>query len=174
MPRYSVVNEGISRNQILTSFPGRPAENQRGIDRFARDVLGRPNVKVVVIDLGVNDVLHDAAADRILTGLRTLVRQAHAHGIKVVGATLMPFGGHPRYSAARRPYDRRSTRGSGAARSTTPSSTSTRRCATRTPRADTPPSTTRGDHLHPSDRGYRRMADTIDLTDLKGAVPARL
>jgi lysophospholipase L1-like esterase len=31
-----------------------------------------------------------------------------------------------------------------------------------------------GDHLHPSDRGYRKMAHTIDLSDLEGAVPAEL
>ena len=32
----------------------------------------------------------------------------------------------------------------------------------------------RADHLHPNDRGYRKMARTIDLGDLKGAVPAQL
>jgi len=31
-----------------------------------------------------------------------------------------------------------------------------------------------GDHLHPSDRGYRKMADVFDLGDLKGAAPAEL
>jgi lysophospholipase L1-like esterase len=31
-----------------------------------------------------------------------------------------------------------------------------------------------GDHLHPSDKGYRRMGDVFDLTDLKGTAPAQL
>ncbi|MFE2421483.1 SGNH/GDSL hydrolase family protein [Streptomyces hokutonensis] len=174
VPRYSVVNAGISRNRILTSFPGRPAENQRGIDRFARDVLGRPNVKVVVIDLGVNDVLHDAAADRILTGLRTLVRQAHAHGVKVVGATLMPFGGHPRYSAAHEAVRQKVNAGirSGKVYDAVVDFDKALRDPY-DPRRYAPEYDS-GDHLHPSDRGYREMADTIDLTDLKGAAPARL
>ncbi|MEV6485051.1 SGNH/GDSL hydrolase family protein [Streptomyces sp. NPDC051576] len=174
VPRYSVVNEGISGNQILTSLAGRPAENQSGLDRFARDVLGRPHVKVVVIDLGVNDVMHGADADRVLAGLRTLVRQAHAHGIKVIGATLMPFGGHPRYSATRE-----------AARQQVNAAIRSGKVydavvdfdkALRDPYAPRrlAPEYDCGDHLHPNDRGYRKMARTIDLGDLKGAVPAQL
>ncbi|WOX09959.1 SGNH/GDSL hydrolase family protein [Streptomyces sp. N50] len=174
VPRYSVVNEGISGNQILTSLAGRPAENQSGLVRFGRDVLGRPNVKAVVIDLGVNDVLHGATADRVLTGLRTLVRQAHAHGIKVIGATLMPFGGHPRYSAGRNEVRRQVN---AAIRSGTVYD-----AVVDFDKALRDPYDPRrfaseydsGDHLHPSDRGYRRMAATIDLADLKGAVPAQL
>ncbi|MFF5300675.1 SGNH/GDSL hydrolase family protein [Streptomyces sp. NPDC013161] len=174
VPRYSVVNEGISGNQILTSLAGRPAENQSGLVRFGRDVLGRPNVKAVVIDLGVNDVLHGATADRVLTGLRTLVRQAHARGIKVIGATLMPFGGHPRYSAGRNAVRQQVN---AAIRSgTVYDAVADFDKALRDPydprrfasEYDS------GDHLHPSDRGYRKMAATIGLADLKGAVPAQL
>ncbi|MFG2134124.1 SGNH/GDSL hydrolase family protein [Streptomyces sp. NPDC048751] len=176
-PRYSVVNEGISGNQVLADGRGRPAENPSGLKRFSRDVLARTNVKVVVIDLGVNDILRNprlADPDRILTGLRHLVGQAHARGIKVVGATLMPFQGHRGYTPAREavrqeinaeirsgdvfdavadfdkalrdPYDPRRFR----------------------PEYDS------GDHLHPSDRGYARMAEVFNLTALKGAAPAEL
>lgn len=31
-----------------------------------------------------------------------------------------------------------------------------------------------GDHLHPSDKGYARMAAVFDLEELKGAAPAQL
>lgn len=174
VPRYSVVNEGVSGNQILASLDGTPAINQSGLVRFGRDVLGRPNVKVVVIDLGVNDVLHGAAADRIVTGLRTLVRQAHARGIKVIGATLMPFGGHPRYSAGRNAVRQQVN---AVIRSGTVYD-----AVVDFDKALRDPYDPRrfaseydsGDHLHPSDRGYRKMAATIDLADLKGAVPAQL
>ncbi|MEV5550968.1 SGNH/GDSL hydrolase family protein [Streptomyces sp. NPDC052309] len=177
VPRYSVVNQGISGNRVLTGGRGRPADNPSGLTRFARDVLGRPNVRAVVICLGVNDVLHSpelADRDAILDGLRTMVDQAHARGLKVVGATLMPFGRHRGYTDAREtmrqeinaeiragrvfdavvdfdkalrdPYDPRRLR-------------SEYDC---------------GDHLHPSDKGYERMARALDLDDLKGAAPARL
>jgi lysophospholipase L1-like esterase len=174
VPRYSVVNEGISGNQVLASQAGRPAENQNGPARFTRDVVGRPNVKVVVVDLGVNDVLHGAAADRVLTGLRALVRQAHAHGIKVIGATLMPFGGYPRYSAARDAV--RQKVNAGIRSGTVYDAVVDFDKALRDPYAPRRLASDYdcGDHLHPSDRGYRKMAHTIDLSDLEGAVPAEL
>jgi lysophospholipase L1-like esterase len=177
VPRYSVVNQGISGNRVLTDGLGRPADNPSGLNRFGRDVLDRTNVKVVVIDLGVNDILRNpqlADPNAILDGLRTMVRQAHSRGLKVVGATLMPFGGHRGYTperenvrqminaairsgsvfdavadfdkAVRDPYDPRKLR------------------------ADYDS----GDHLHPSDKGYARMAEVFSLTDLKGAAPAEL
>ncbi|CCK29775.1 secreted protein [Streptomyces davaonensis JCM 4913] len=177
LPRYSVVNQGISGNRILTGGLGRPADNPSGLDRFGRDVLNVTNVKVVVIVLGVNDILRDpqlADPNRILGGLRTLVGQAHARGVKVIGATLMPFGGHRGYTderegvrqqinseiragkvfdavadfdeALRDPYNPRKLR----------------------------PDYDSGDHLHMSDRGYEQMAEAVDLKSLKGAAPARL
>ncbi|MFD8393604.1 SGNH/GDSL hydrolase family protein [Streptomyces sp. NPDC059680] len=172
VPRYSVVNEGISGNQVLADGLGRPAENQSGLGRFARDALTHPNVKAVVIDLGVNDILRNprlADPGKIVTGLRTLVREAHARGLKVVGATLMPYQGHRGWTPAREavrqqvnteiraggvydavidfdkalrdPYDPRRLR----------------------------PDYDSGDHLHPSDLGFARMAGVFDLNTLKGA-----
>ncbi|MDT0613001.1 SGNH/GDSL hydrolase family protein [Streptomyces lancefieldiae] len=176
-PRYSVVNEGISGNRILTGRTGRPADNPSALSRFPRDVLGRTNVKVVVIALGVNDVLHSpelADRDGVLAGLRTMADQARARGLKVVGATITPFGGHDGYTRARErmrqeineeirsgrvfdavvdfdkalrdPYDPRRLRS----------------------HYDS------GDHLHPSDKGYARMGRTLDLDDLKGAARVQL
>ncbi|MER6981093.1 GDSL-type esterase/lipase family protein, partial [Streptomyces carpinensis] len=101
VPRYSVVNEGISGNQVLADGLGRPADNPSGLHRFSRDVLDRTNVKVVVVDLGINDILRNRRTPepaKIVNGLRSLVRQAHARGLKVVGATLMPAAGHPGWS----------------------------------------------------------------------------
>ncbi|MGX1475024.1 UNVERIFIED_CONTAM: lysophospholipase L1-like esterase [Streptomyces canus] len=177
LPRYSVVNAGIGGNQVLSDARGRPLENQAGIRRFRRDVLDRPNVKIVVIDLGINDILRTPGTvdpQKILTGLRVLVRQAHARGIKVVGATLMPVGRRTTMTEAREgvrqtinaeirsgrvydavvdfdkalrdPYDPRRLRAMYDS----------------------------GDRLHPNDDGYERMADTFDLDYLKGSTAARL
>ncbi|MBA2949720.1 SGNH/GDSL hydrolase family protein [Streptomyces himalayensis] len=181
-PRYSVVNEGISGNRILTDGLGRPkgtwpAINPSGLARFDRDVLSRTGVKAVVIVLGVNDILrtpHQTDPDKITDGLRELTRQAHSRGLRVIGATLMPFQGHRGYlpglenvrqavnaqirsgnvfdevvdfdKALRDPYNPRMLR----------------------------PDYDSGDHLHPSDAGYRRMAETFNLSHLKGSAPAEL
>ncbi|MFC8421394.1 SGNH/GDSL hydrolase family protein [Streptomyces sp. NPDC057236] len=177
VPRYSVVNEGISGNRVLADGLGRPAENASGLNRFERDALGRTNVEVVVVALGINDILRrpgTADPDAIVAGLEELVSRGHARGMKVVGATLMPFRGHRGYTDAREvvrqrinaeirsgrvfdavvdfdealrdPYDPRRFRSEYDS----------------------------GDHLHPSDRGYTRMAEVFDLDDLKGGAPARL
>ncbi|WDV53489.1 SGNH/GDSL hydrolase family protein [Streptomyces coeruleorubidus] len=177
LPRYSVVNQGISGNRVLTDGLGRPADNPSGLNRFARDVLERTNVKVVVIDLGVNDILRNprlADPNAILGGLRTMVGQAHARGLKVVGATLMPFGGHRGYSDAREAVRQQINAEIRAGRVFDAVVDFDK--ALRDPydprrlRSDYDS----GDHLHPSDKGYARMAEAFDLESLKGSVPAEL
>ncbi|AZQ35033.1 SGNH/GDSL hydrolase family protein [Streptomyces cyaneochromogenes] len=177
VPRYSVVNQGISGNQILASGSGRPADNQAGVGRFHRDVLSRTNVKVVVIDLGVNDILRNpnlADPDRILDGLRTLVRQAHARGLKVIGATLMPFQGHRGYTDARENVRQQINSEIRAGRVFDAVADFDE--AVRDPYNPRKfrPDYDSGDHLHPSDKGYEQMANSFDLDDLKGAAPAEL
>ncbi|MET9135339.1 SGNH/GDSL hydrolase family protein [Streptomyces parvulus] len=173
-PRYSVVNQGISGNRVLTSREGRPADNPSALSRFDRDVLQRTNVKVVVIVLGVNDILHSPAlADRdsILAGLRTLTDRAHARGLKVVGATIMPFGGYRAYTPEREAM-RQEINGeirSGRVFDEVVDFDKALRDAydPRRLRGDYDS----GDHLHPGDKGYARMGQVLDLDDLKGAVP---
>ncbi|ANJ07716.1 SGNH/GDSL hydrolase family protein [Streptomyces sp. BPPL-273] len=173
-PRYSVVNQGISGNRILTSREGRPADNPSALSRFDRDVLQRTNVKVVVIVLGVNDILHSpelADRDSILAGLRTLTDRAHARGLKVVGATIMPFGGYRAYTPEREAM-RQEINGeirSGRVFDEVVDFDKALRDAydPRRLRGDYDS----GDHLHPGDKGYARMGQVLDLDDLKGAVP---
>ncbi|MGN9816149.1 SGNH/GDSL hydrolase family protein [Streptomyces sp. SD11] len=176
-PRYSVVNQGISGNRVLASGLGRPAENPSGLVRFDRDVLGRTNVKAVVVALGVNDILrtpHQTDASRITAGLRELKRLAHARGLRVVGATLMPFQGHRGY----RPHleDTRQAVNAQIRSGKVFDDYADFDKALRDPynprrlRSDYDS----GDHLHPSDKGYKRMAEIFDLNTLKGAAPAQL
>jgi lysophospholipase L1-like esterase len=176
LPRYSVVNAGIGGNRVLADARGR-MENQAGIRRFRRDVLDRPNVKIVVIDLGINDILRTPGtvdAGKLLTGLRDLVHQAHARGIKVVGATLMPVGTRATWTEAREGV--RQTVNAEIRAGKVYDAVIDFDKALRDPynplglRAmyDS------GDRLHPNDKGYERMADTFDLAYLKGSTAARL
>ncbi|MFJ7963389.1 SGNH/GDSL hydrolase family protein [Streptomyces sp. NPDC096324] len=176
-PRYSVVNQGISGNQVLAAGLGRPADNPSGLSRFGRDVLDRTNVRAVVIDLGVNDILrnpHQVDPTTVTDGLRTLVRQAHARGLRVVGATLMPFEGHRGYTDAREAV--RQAVNAEIRAGKVYDAVVDFDAALRDPydprrlRTDYDS----GDHLHPSDEGFRRMAEVFDLKELKGAVPAEL
>ncbi|MGW2492509.1 SGNH/GDSL hydrolase family protein [Streptomyces sp. NPDC001606] len=177
LPRYSVVNEGISGNEVLTDGLGRPAENQSGLGRFGRDVLSRTGVRVVVVDLGVNDILRHRtppAPDRVTAGLRTLVREAHARGLKVVGATLMPVEGHRGWTPAKeavRQQVNAEIRAGGVYDAVVDFDQ-----ALRDPYAPhrLRPAYDSGDHLHPSDLGFATMAQVFNLNLLKNAGQAEL
>ncbi|WP_371538075.1 SGNH/GDSL hydrolase family protein [Streptomyces sp. NBC_00466] len=167
---YGVLNEGISGNRVLL-----PGKGQSGLDRFDRDVLARSGVKSVVIELGINDVLrlpHNLSAPQITDGLRKLAQEARARGLHVVGATLMPFGGHigvtPRLEAVRQQVNA-TIRAGGVFDSVVDFDK-----ALRDPYVPSRlrPGYDSGDHLHPSDAGYRRMALTLDLDALARSAPA--
>ncbi|MGW1075630.1 SGNH/GDSL hydrolase family protein [Streptomyces sp. NPDC002537] len=177
-PRYSVLNEGISGNRILLGNSGPPpVNNPSGLDRFERDVLSRSGVRVVVMMLGVNDILRRPQVDdpqRILTGLRTLVERAHARGLRVVGSTLTPFGGHVG-AVEQQEVTRQGVNEvirSGQVFDDVVDFDRTLRDP------DDPerllPAYNSGDWLHPNDAGYRAMADTVDLNALKGAAVTAL
>jgi lysophospholipase L1-like esterase len=101
------------------------------------------------------------AAD-LIAGHRQLIEQAHARGLKICGATLTPFWGAAYYTEVREGSARRSTSGSGATRLTTASSTSTKRRDPSDPKKFLAAYDS-CDYLHPSDAGYKAMADAIDL-----------
>ncbi|MDO0927536.1 SGNH/GDSL hydrolase family protein [Streptomyces sp. TG1A-8] len=177
LPRYGIVNEGISGNQVLADGPGRPAENPSGLDRFGRDVLSRTNVRAVVIDLGINDILrnpHLADPDEITDGLRTLVRQAHARGLRVVGATLMPCRGHLRWTPAREAVRRQVNAQIRAGRVYDTVVDFDKALRDPYDPSRLRPAYDSGDHLHPSDPGFARMGEVFDLGTLKGAGQAEL
>lgn len=95
-PKASVLNEGISGNQVLQDGAGVSA-----LARFDRDVLSRPNVRWIVLLEGINDInihgqIEGAEALRagdLIAGYQQLIARAHMHNIKVMGATLTPEEG---------------------------------------------------------------------------------
>ncbi|MFD7918353.1 SGNH/GDSL hydrolase family protein [Streptomyces sp. NPDC059740] len=97
-----VVNAGIGGNLLLNDSAW---YGPRGTGRFARDVLQQPGTGTAVVLEGVNDIGFSETADQptykpdtpvsaasLEAGYRHLIERAHAAGVKVVGATLLPFG----------------------------------------------------------------------------------
>jgi lysophospholipase L1-like esterase len=96
-PPVAVLNEGISRAKILSDRMGVNA-----LARFDTDVLSQPKADTVILMMGINDVgwpasglaAHDPepTAEAIIAGYKQLIARAHAHGMRILGATLTPFG----------------------------------------------------------------------------------
>lgn len=170
-PRYGVLNQGISGNRILLGGQGTsPANNPSALERFDRDVLSRAGVRVVVVELGVNDILRrpkQTDPARIAAGLRQLVARAHARGVRVVGSTLTPISGHkgvvPEQEVVRQGVNTE-IRAGGVFDHVVDFDRALRDPANP---QQLLPAYDCGDHLHPSDAGYRAMADALDLDGLK-------
>lgn len=172
----AVVNQGIGGNRVL--HDGRGA---KALARFDRDVLSVPNVSHVIFLEGINDIGWPdspiASADEAVTAeqlfdaYRQLVERAHLRGIKVIGATLMPFEDtfagvslHAFYNPEKEKV--RVAVNDWIRSSNVFDGVIDFDAVTRDPQH---PSRIRteydgGDHLHPNDRGYKAMADAIDLT----------
>ncbi|GAA1931058.1 SGNH/GDSL hydrolase family protein [Nocardioides lentus] len=164
--RCGVVNAGIGGNRLLS---GSGISGDALVDRFARDVLDVPGVRTVVVLAGINDI--GAAGDdldpaALMAGHRALVDAAHEAGVRVVGATLLPYGGAG-YATVGGERTRRAVN-RWLMTSGTHDAVVDLDAAVRDP--DRPyrlwPSYDSGDHLHPDDAGYGAMADAVDLTSI--------
>ena len=92
----AVVNAGISGARLLNAKMG-----ENAMARFSRDVLSVPNVRAVVVLIGINDIAwpgqsfdpagHFLTKEELIAGYCQLIAIAHAHNLRVVGATLTPF-----------------------------------------------------------------------------------
>ncbi len=166
----AVLNHGIGGNRLL-----RDGKGPNALARFERDVLAQPGVEWLIVLEGINDIGTAAAArkrgeagataDDLIAAYEQIVRRAHGHGLRVYGATILPFEGFSAYFTPEAETDRRKVndwiRTSGVFDAVIDFD-----AVTRSP--DVPsrlaPAVDGGDHLHPSAAGYRVMADAIDLS----------
>jgi lysophospholipase L1-like esterase len=162
-----VVNEGISGNRILHDNAGPNA-----LSRLDRDVLATPAVRFMTVLLGINDIgfggfipAEAVTADDIIGGYRQLIARAHSRGISIYGATLTPFDnvGSPYFSAAHEVQ--RQTVNAWIRTSGEFDAVIDFDEVVRDPNNPSKllPAFDSGDHLHPSDAGYKAMADSINL-----------
>ena len=163
-----VLNEGIGGNRILHDNAGPSA-----LARFDRDVIAQAGVKYVIILEAINDIGHAydskrpydvVSADDLITGYKQMAERAHMHGIKVYFATLTPYAGagymSPAGEEVRQALNRwiRSTHDSDGFIDFEKVTADPAHPDTFLPAYD------HGDHLHPSDPGYKAMGDAIDLS----------
>ena len=130
--------------------------------------LSKDKIKVLFLE-GINDIGNQARVNTGLTsadliaGLRQIVDRAHLAGLKVIGCTLTPYQGAGYYSDAgevMREAENEFIRRSGVFDAVVDFD-----AAVHDPTNPTRYRTEMqsGDNLHPSDAGYKAMADAIDL-----------
>ncbi|MEE3624306.1 SGNH/GDSL hydrolase family protein [Nitrospirillum sp. BR 11752] len=165
-----IANAGIGGNRVLRGEVGPSA-----LARFDRDVLAVPGVTDVILLEGINDLglsglptLRTSAthpvvtAEDIIAGYRQLIDRARARHLRVHGATLTPAIGatFPGYATPEKDAVRQKInawiRTSGAFDDVIDFDAAVRDPAH--PERIRPDYDC-GDHLHPSDAGYRAMAE---------------
>ena len=156
----SVINMGIGSNRFVSADQAGPA----GSKRLDDDVLARPNVTHLIIMEGINDISYEQVKpEALIDAYKAAIAKAHAKGIKVFLATLLPI--------------QNSTKD-------TPANLATQQAVNRWIRAgegfdgvidfekvvQDPANPLRirrdltgGDFVHPNSAGYKAMADSIDL-----------
>ncbi|MEU9113445.1 SGNH/GDSL hydrolase family protein [Streptomyces sp. NPDC048483] len=177
-PRYGVLNQGISGNRLLVNGSRfSPNNGPSVLTRLDRDALSRTGVKAVVVEIGLNDLFKSPRQwdpRKIVAGMRAIVHEAHDRGLRVTGSTLTPFGGHRGYSTRMNQVREQVNRiiRSGAVYDEVVDWDKTLRDPAAPVRLR--PVYDSGDHLHPSDEGFRAMAHALNLDHLKRSAPAEL
>ena len=167
----AVMNQGLGGNRILHDVRG-----ESGLRRFDRDVLAQPGVTHTVIMLGTNDLRNrqgkpdeeQVSALQMIAGLKQFAVRGHARRVKVILGTLTPFENetflpgawNPKREAVRQAVNEwlRKTDVFDAIVDFDRALADPDHPTRMLPIYDC------GDHLHPSDRGYRAMGDAIDLS----------
>ncbi|WP_194270637.1 SGNH/GDSL hydrolase family protein [Glaciimonas soli] len=173
-----VANSGIAGNRLLRDADD-PFRGYSVLHRLDRDVLDKPGVRWVILDIGINDIGAStvlgkadaqASARQIIDGMKELIARAHAKNINVIGATLTPCAGvdfgsgkHSYYSVAGETkrktinYWIRNAHAFDGVVDFDKILRDPKRLDHINPTFDS------GDHLHPNDAGYKAMADAVDL-----------
>ena len=165
--KMGILNAGIGGNRVLSE--GTYGAGINALARFDIDVLSQTGVTHVIVMEGINDIGNarqnpTPTAEDLIAAHKQLIARAHAKGVKVLGATLTPFWGAAYYTdvgEAKRQAVNDWIRTGKAYDGVIDFDKATR-----------DPSDSKKlmaaydscDHLHPSDAGYKAMAEAIDLS----------
>jgi len=171
-----VVDEGIGGNRVLSDPP---CCGVSAVSRFKRDVAGRAGAREVILLEGINDIGQvrttgparaphtKVSAAQIIAGDEEIIREAHAAGLAIIGATMTPFGGSQHWTVAGE-ITREEVNDwiltSGAFDGVIDFA---RVVADPADPEVLNPAYDSGDHLHPNGAGYQAMANAISLAMLR-------
>lgn len=171
----SVLNAGIGGNRVLTSSP---CWGENALARLGRDVLAQAGIRNVILFEGTNDIGQPdtpgagtnpcmsrtpVTADDLIAGYKQIITRAHARGLKIFGATILPyqgFGGWTAQGETKRVAVNQWIRTAGAFDGVIDFDSALRDPASPARMAAQFDS---GDHLHPGPAGHQAMANAVDI-----------
>lgn len=164
-----VISAGIGGNRIVS-----PGWGPSALARLDRDVFAVPGVEYAIVLEGINDIgnsdkppappdVSPLNADALIAGLAQIGARARARGLKVYVGTILPFRGAFYFSDDKEKIRLEVNawiRGSSAFDGVIDFENAMKDPA----RPDAlNPAYDSGDHLHPSEAGYKAMAEAIPL-----------
>ncbi|KAK4162136.1 SGNH hydrolase-type esterase domain-containing protein [Cladorrhinum sp. PSN259] len=164
----SILNQAAGGNRVLADGLGPNA-----LGRIGRDVISHHGVKYAILFEGVNDIgtassdasAQTAVGDRLISAYDQIVTRLHGHGIAVFGATITPMSGPGQaYGEGARESTRQRVnkwiRTSGRFDAVIDFDK-----AVRDPKNETMlrGEYDTGDYLHLNPKGYKAMAEAVDL-----------
>ena len=164
--KMGMMNAAIAGNRVLSDANFGAGIN--ALARFEHNVAMQPGATHVIFMEGINDIGQGRenptpSAEDVIAGHKQIVERAHARGLKIYGATLTPFWGAAYYTdvgEAKRQAVNQWIRTSKAYDGVIDFDKVTRDPGDPKKILAAFDSC---DHLHPSDAGYKAMADSIDL-----------
>jgi len=167
-----VSNQGIGGNHLLTDGLG-----PNVLSRFDRDALAPAGVQWVIVFEGVNDLgglarldevtaaEHAALVRRVVAAYQQVIARAHAHGLRVYGATITPYVGSTYYHPGPMSEADRQAVNQWIRTALHFDSVIDFDAVVRDPQHPDQllPIYDCGDHLHPSPAGFKAMGDAVPL-----------
>ncbi|MFE6486572.1 SGNH/GDSL hydrolase family protein [Streptomyces sp. NPDC057757] len=166
-----VLNTGIGGNLLLNDSAW---YGEKGVHRLRRDVLDHPGVNTLVVLQGLNDIGFSETGEQptyrpapvvevpeLIDGYRELIRQARAGGLRVIGSTLLPFGGSDHWGEHAARVSREVNEWIRSAGEWDAALDLDRLLADPAAPDRLHPAYDFGDHLHPNDKGYAVMAEAL-------------
>ncbi|MGA8116832.1 MAG: SGNH/GDSL hydrolase family protein [Actinocatenispora sp.] len=165
--QVGVLNAGLAGARL--SYDGAdvgfPEVGPNALARLDRDVFGQTNVDTVIVQLGINDINATPFEDAptVIDGLKQVATQLHQKGLRVVVTTLTPYENSSGWTAdkdAAREQVNSYLRGTHDFDAVLDFDR-----VVRDPGHPSQllPSLDSGDHIHPNDTGYGKLAASVPL-----------
>ena len=155
----AVINKGIIADRLT----------EKGIERYAHDVLNIKGVKYIVVLYGVNDLnAINRTSSQIISAYKSIIKQAHKKNLYIYSGTILPFSEYQRKYKWNKKKEKVRKEVNEWIRKTKPDKGGFDAVFDYDKGVKDPKNETRladiydcGDGIHPSLKGYQKMVDCI-------------